>query len=117
MENDKDKLSRLEMMANDKYGKWDLSDNDIEAIKYAIEKIKSADRVSGQAETQVSQTSELTCEQKLNDLANEFSKEVIDKYKFIAENKEPLIEGVLDEAEIEWFLYFKEKIKSFCEQP
>ena len=55
MESDKDKLSRLEMMVNDKYGKWDLSNNDIEAIKYAIEKIKSADRVSGQAETLVMQ--------------------------------------------------------------
>ena len=38
-ENDKDKLSRLKAMV-EKNSKWDLSDNDIIAIKYAIKQIE-----------------------------------------------------------------------------
>ena len=39
MESDEEKLERLEMMTED-HGTWDLSKNDIAAIRYALDEIK-----------------------------------------------------------------------------
>lgn len=115
------RLEELKKDFTDTFIHCDICKGEIDLTDHVIPEFTNANDVwqwiASRFGAQVSQTSELTCEQKLNDLADELSKEVIDKYKFINENKEPLIEGVLDGAEIEWFLYFKEKIKSFCEQP
>ncbi len=38
-------LSRLKMMANERQTKWDLSPNDVKAIRWAIETIERAEMI------------------------------------------------------------------------
>jgi len=40
MESDEEKLERLQMMIDDNYGTWDLSENDVVAIQYALYRIQ-----------------------------------------------------------------------------
>lgn len=58
-ETDSEKLSRLKLMAANRYGNWDLSPNDKAALRWAVRELRRAEAASRDMAAMVKETEAL----------------------------------------------------------